>query len=67
MPFVRIEVKKAAAQCVKGILATQAGVDFWDLHKSNRDPMLAYLNPFRTAKNKVEKNMYTLPQRSWQT
>ncbi|RVE64573.1 hypothetical protein OJAV_G00127090 [Oryzias javanicus] len=49
----RIEVKRAAAQCLKRILATQAGVDFWDLHKSNRDPMLAYLNPFRTAKNKL--------------
>ncbi|XP_027901387.1 serine-protein kinase ATM [Xiphophorus couchianus] len=49
----RIEVRRAAAQCVKNILATQSGVDFWDRHKDNRDPMLAYLNPFRTAKNKV--------------
>lgn len=48
-----IEVRRAAAQCVKNILATQSGVDFWDRHKDNRDPMLAYLNPFRTAKNKV--------------
>uniref|UniRef100_A0AAQ5ZG16 non-specific serine/threonine protein kinase n=1 Tax=Amphiprion ocellaris TaxID=80972 RepID=A0AAQ5ZG16_AMPOC len=48
-----IEVRRAAAQCVKNILATQSGVDFWDQHKDNRDPMLAYLNPFRTAKSKV--------------
>ncbi|XP_030599575.1 serine-protein kinase ATM-like [Archocentrus centrarchus] len=49
----RIEVRRAAAQCLKNILATQSGVDFWEQHKDNRDPMLAYLNPFRTAKNKV--------------
>ncbi|MED6266273.1 hypothetical protein CHARACLAT_000394 [Characodon lateralis] len=49
----RIEVRRAAAQCVKNILATQSGVDFWGQHKDSRDPMLAYLNPFRTAKNKV--------------
>lgn len=48
-----IEVRKAAAQCVKNILATQSGVDFWEQHKDNRDPMLAYLNPFRKAKKKV--------------
>ncbi|KAM7399540.1 hypothetical protein PAMP_018806 [Pampus punctatissimus] len=40
-------------QCVKNILATQSGVDFWEQHKDNRDPMLAYLNPFRKAKKKV--------------
>ncbi|XP_041851361.1 serine-protein kinase ATM isoform X1 [Melanotaenia boesemani] len=49
----RIEVRRAAAQCAKNILATQSGVDFWDHYKDNRDPMLAYLNPFRTVKNKV--------------
>ncbi|CAG6005665.1 unnamed protein product [Menidia menidia] len=49
----RIEVRRAAAQCVKSILATPSGVDFWDRHKDNRDPMLAYLNPFRTVKTKV--------------
>lgn len=48
-----IEVRQAAAQCVKNILATQSGVDFWEQHKDNRDPMLAYLNPFRKAKKKV--------------
>ncbi|XP_019950752.2 serine-protein kinase ATM [Paralichthys olivaceus] len=49
----RIEVKQAAAQCVKNILTTQSGVDFWEQHKDNRDSMLAYLNPFRKAKSKV--------------
>ncbi|KAM9318497.1 serine-protein kinase ATM [Pholidichthys leucotaenia] len=49
----RIEVKKAAAQCLKNILATHSGVTFWEQHKDNRDPMLAYLNPFRTTKTKV--------------
>ncbi|KAE8295481.1 Serine-protein kinase ATM [Larimichthys crocea] len=49
----RIEVRKAAAQCAKNILASQSGVDFWEQHKDNRDPMLAYLNPFRKAKKKV--------------
>ncbi|XP_029922757.1 serine-protein kinase ATM isoform X2 [Myripristis murdjan] len=48
-----IEVRKAAAQCVKNILATQMGLDFWEQHKDNRDPMLAYLNPFRRTKEKV--------------
>ncbi|XP_042342685.1 serine-protein kinase ATM [Plectropomus leopardus] len=49
----RIEVRKAAAQCVRSILATQSGIDFWEQHKDNRDPLLAYLNPFRKAKKKV--------------
>ena len=51
--FTSIEVKKAAGQCVKNILGTQAGADFWEQHKDKQDPMLAYLNPFRTAKKKV--------------
>ena len=48
-----IEVRQAAAQCVKGVLATQSGLDFWEQHKDSRDPMLAYLNPFRKAKKTV--------------
>ncbi|XP_067102314.1 serine-protein kinase ATM isoform X1 [Osmerus mordax] len=47
-----IQVRKAAAQCVKNILATQSGADFWDLHKDHRDPMLTHLNPFRSARKK---------------
>ncbi|XP_033833204.1 serine-protein kinase ATM [Periophthalmus magnuspinnatus] len=46
----RIEVRKASAQCAKNILASQCGVDFWEEYKDNRDPMLAYLNPFRKTK-----------------
>ncbi|CAN9511502.1 unnamed protein product [Ophioblennius macclurei] len=49
----RVEVRRAAAQCVRDILATQSGVDFWEEYKEKKDPMLAYLNPFRTPKNKV--------------
>lgn len=48
----RIEVRKASAQCAKNILSSQCGVNFWEEYKDNRDPMLAYLNPFR--KNKTE-------------
>ncbi|XP_068173804.1 serine-protein kinase ATM isoform X3 [Antennarius striatus] len=48
-----IEVKQAAVQCVKSILATQSGMDFWEQHKDKGDPMLAYLNPFRQAKTKA--------------
>lgn len=51
--IVSIEVRRAAAECVKNILATQSGVDFWEEHKDNRDPMLTYLNPFRKVKCKV--------------
>lgn len=39
--------------CVKNLLAAQSGVDFWEQHKLSRDPLLAYLNPFRNAKKKV--------------
>ncbi|XP_029027107.1 serine-protein kinase ATM isoform X2 [Betta splendens] len=49
----RIEVRRAAAQCVKNILATRSGLDFWEKHKDNRDPMLTYLNPFRKTKSKL--------------
>lgn len=53
-----IEVRQAAAQCVKNVLATQSGVDFWEQHKDNRDPMLAYLNPFRKSKKKVSEGVF---------
>uniref|UniRef100_A0A665TGJ9 non-specific serine/threonine protein kinase n=1 Tax=Echeneis naucrates TaxID=173247 RepID=A0A665TGJ9_ECHNA len=48
-----IEVRRAAAQCVKNILACQSGISFWEQYKDHRDPMLAYLNPFRKAKIQV--------------
>ncbi|XP_063061017.1 serine-protein kinase ATM [Engraulis encrasicolus] len=50
----RIEVRQAAAECVKAILASQSGVQFWDMYKEHRDPMLIYLSPFRTAKKKED-------------
>lgn len=49
----RIEVRKASAQCAKKILASRCGVNFWEEYKDNRDPMLAYLNPFRKTKMEV--------------
>uniref|UniRef100_A0A8C7HKU0 non-specific serine/threonine protein kinase n=1 Tax=Oncorhynchus kisutch TaxID=8019 RepID=A0A8C7HKU0_ONCKI len=55
-----IEVRQAAVQSLKGILATQAGADFWEIHKDNRDPMLAYLNPFRSTKKKVGQTFQDL-------
>eukprot|EP00062_Callorhinchus_milii_P019767 gi/632974673/ref/XP_007903808.1/ PREDICTED: serine-protein kinase ATM [Callorhinchus milii] len=51
-----IEVRFAAATCAKNILATQSGHQFWDQSKTDPngpDPMLMYLQPFRTAKKKV--------------
>ncbi|KAL2096545.1 hypothetical protein ACEWY4_008693 [Coilia grayii] len=50
----RIEVRQAAAECVKAILASQSGVAFWDMYKDQRDPMLVYLSPFRATKKKEE-------------
>lgn len=48
-----IKVRQAAAQCIKNILATPSGVQFWEEHKDSRDPMLAYLHPFRQARKQV--------------
>ncbi|XP_028818161.1 serine-protein kinase ATM isoform X2 [Denticeps clupeoides] len=47
-----IEVRQAAAQCVKDVLSSPSGSVFWDRYKSERDPMLVYLSPFRSAKKK---------------
>lgn len=51
----RVEVRRAAAQCLRDILATPSGVDFWEQYKDKKDPMLAYIHPFRTTKNKVSE------------
>lgn len=48
-----IEVRRAAAVCLKNLLAAPSGLEFWEQHKLSRDPLLAYLNPFRMAKKKV--------------
>uniref|UniRef100_A0A672RVT5 Serine-protein kinase ATM n=1 Tax=Sinocyclocheilus grahami TaxID=75366 RepID=A0A672RVT5_SINGR len=42
-----IAVRQAAGICLKDILATQCGIEFGEMYKSKRDPLLAYLNPFR--------------------
>ncbi|XP_061484637.1 serine-protein kinase ATM isoform X2 [Rhineura floridana] len=47
-----IEVRSAAATCLKNILATQTGHRFWEIYKSKADPMLIYLHPFRVSKKK---------------
>ncbi|XP_056417620.1 serine-protein kinase ATM [Hyla sarda] len=48
-----IHVRSAAATCLKNILATKTGCHFWDSYKDHGDPMLVYLQPFRTPKKKV--------------
>ncbi|TSP46813.1 Serine-protein kinase ATM [Bagarius yarrelli] len=47
-----ISIRQAAAVCLKDILATSSGLEFWEMHKSQRDPMLLYLSPFRSTKRK---------------
>nr|XP_014351298.1 PREDICTED: serine-protein kinase ATM [Latimeria chalumnae] len=47
-----IEVRAAAVTCLKSILATQPGVEFWDHHKNSGDPVLVYLQLFRTTRKK---------------
>uniref|UniRef100_A0A6J0UF85 non-specific serine/threonine protein kinase n=1 Tax=Pogona vitticeps TaxID=103695 RepID=A0A6J0UF85_9SAUR len=47
-----IEVRSAAAACLKNILATQTGHTFWEIYKVKADPMLVYLLPFRGSKKK---------------
>uniref|UniRef100_A0A8C2EAP5 non-specific serine/threonine protein kinase n=1 Tax=Cyprinus carpio TaxID=7962 RepID=A0A8C2EAP5_CYPCA len=47
-----IAVRQAAGICLKDILATQCGIEFGEMYKSKRDPLLAYLNPFRSAKKR---------------
>uniref|UniRef100_A0A673I3Z0 non-specific serine/threonine protein kinase n=1 Tax=Sinocyclocheilus rhinocerous TaxID=307959 RepID=A0A673I3Z0_9TELE len=48
-----IAVRQAAGICLKDILATQCGIEFGEMYKSKRDPLLAYLNPFRSAKKRA--------------
>lgn len=47
-----IAVRQTAGLCLKDILATQSGIEFGEIHKSKRDPLLAYLNPFRSSKKR---------------
>uniref|UniRef100_A0A8C5M9Z2 non-specific serine/threonine protein kinase n=1 Tax=Leptobrachium leishanense TaxID=445787 RepID=A0A8C5M9Z2_9ANUR len=47
-----IQVRSAAATCLKNILATKTGVMFWEAYKDSGDPILAYFQPFRVSKKK---------------
>uniref|UniRef100_A0A8C3XBW8 non-specific serine/threonine protein kinase n=1 Tax=Cyanoderma ruficeps TaxID=181631 RepID=A0A8C3XBW8_9PASS len=47
-----IDVRAAAVSCLKNILATKSGNEFWEVYKNKADPMLIYLQPFRTSKRK---------------
>ncbi|XP_026541131.1 serine-protein kinase ATM isoform X1 [Notechis scutatus] len=48
-----IEVRSAAAVCLKNILATKTGHTFSQTYKTETDTMLKYLHPFRTSKKKL--------------
>uniref|UniRef100_A0A8D2J9V7 non-specific serine/threonine protein kinase n=1 Tax=Varanus komodoensis TaxID=61221 RepID=A0A8D2J9V7_VARKO len=50
-----IEIRSAAAACLKNILATETGHAFWEICKSKEDTMLVYLHPFRLPKKKFLK------------
>ncbi|XP_074841015.1 serine-protein kinase ATM isoform X2 [Carettochelys insculpta] len=47
-----IGVRSAAAACLKNILATKTGNEFWEVYKNKADPMLIYLHPFRVSRKK---------------
>ncbi|XP_042315979.1 serine-protein kinase ATM isoform X2 [Sceloporus undulatus] len=56
-----IEVRSAAATCLKNILATKTGHEFWEIYKVKADPMLIYLHPFRVSKKKVLEVSHKTP------
>ncbi|XP_075580028.1 serine-protein kinase ATM [Pelecanus crispus] len=47
-----IDVRAAAVSCLKNILATESGSEFWEVYKNKADPMLIYLTPFRMSRKK---------------
>ncbi|XP_011366455.1 serine-protein kinase ATM isoform X2 [Pteropus vampyrus] len=47
-----VKVRSAAVTCLKNILATKTGHSFWEIYKTTADPMLIYLQPFRTSRKK---------------
>ncbi|KAE8627562.1 hypothetical protein XENTR_v10007047 [Xenopus tropicalis] len=47
-----IQVRSAAATCLKNILATKTGTMFWEACKDKGEPMLLYFQPFRVPKKK---------------
>ncbi|KAF7250787.1 Serine-protein kinase ATM, partial [Varanus komodoensis] len=56
-----IEIRSAAAACLKNILATETGHAFWEICKSKEDTMLVYLHPFRLPKKKVPEKARETP------
>ncbi|XP_065586131.1 serine-protein kinase ATM [Cyrtonyx montezumae] len=48
-----IDVRAAAVSCLKNILATNSGSEFWEIYKNKGDSMLIYLQPFRVSKKKI--------------
>ncbi|XP_035183026.1 serine-protein kinase ATM isoform X2 [Oxyura jamaicensis] len=48
-----IDVRAAAVSCLKNILATKSGTEFWEVYKKKGDPMLIYLQPFRMSRKKI--------------
>ncbi|XP_069496513.1 serine-protein kinase ATM isoform X1 [Ambystoma mexicanum] len=50
-----LQVRSAAATCLRNILATKIGNQFWDVYKNKADPMLVYLQPFRMLKKKFHE------------
>lgn len=47
-----VKIRSAAATCLKNILATKTGHSFWETYKMSANPMLTYLQPFRTSRKK---------------
>ncbi|XP_049679641.1 serine-protein kinase ATM isoform X3 [Accipiter gentilis] len=52
-----IDVRAAAVSCLKNILATKSGTEFWEVYKNKADPMLIYLQPFRMSR----KTFFVVP------
>uniref|UniRef100_A0A8C0AYU6 non-specific serine/threonine protein kinase n=1 Tax=Buteo japonicus TaxID=224669 RepID=A0A8C0AYU6_9AVES len=52
-----IDVRAAAVSCLKNILATKSGNEFWEVYKTKADPMLIYLQPFRMSR----KTFFVVP------
>lgn len=55
-----IDVRAAAVSCLKNILATKSGSEFWEVYKNKADPMLIYLQPFRMSRKKVLLLIYLI-------
>ncbi|XP_029458325.1 serine-protein kinase ATM [Rhinatrema bivittatum] len=47
-----VQVRSAAATCLKNVLATKSGSRFWEAYKDKTDPLLVYLQPYRVSKKK---------------